>query len=56
MRLVLLTILAGIVIALAGCATNDRPQDPDRVSSIPWNKPQPWEGQGPFGGLMQGAR
>ena len=35
---------------LAGCAS-DEPEDPNRVSSIPWNRPEKWEGQGAMGGF-----
>ena len=45
-----LVILAA---AIAGCASTDRPKDEERVSSIPWAKPESWQGQGPFGGMMQ---
>jgi hypothetical protein len=52
-----LRILLAIVAAgIAGCATTDKPKEEDRVSSIPWAKPEGWEGQGAFGGMMQGAR
>ena len=56
MRPLLLAVLLGIALGLAGCATTNQPKDPNNVSSIPWNKPAPWESQGPFGGLMQGSR
>jgi hypothetical protein len=32
---------------LAGCATTKE----DDVSTIPWNRPQNWEGQGAMGGF-----
>jgi hypothetical protein len=51
-RLLLLIIAAGIT----GCASTDKPKQEDRVSSIPWAKPESWEGQGAFGGMMQGSR
>ena len=37
----------------SSCAT-DVPQESDRVSTIPWNRPEKWEGQGPLGGFNQG--
>ncbi len=40
----ILLLLAGLA---AGCATT---QDED-VSSIPWNRPQQWEGTGALGGF-----
>jgi hypothetical protein len=52
-RLLLATLL---VAGIAGCAGTDKPKDDERVSSIPWAKPESWQGQGPFGGMMQGSR
>lgn len=40
-------LLFGLVLA-GGCATT---KTEDNVSSIPWNKPQQWEGQGALGGF-----
>lgn len=40
-------LLAGWLTA--GCATT--PEDKDDVSSIPWNRPQNWEGTGALGGF-----
>lgn len=47
--------------ALSSCATQKEPeplikQDGDQVSTIPWNKPQSWEGQGQLGGLQDQAQ
>lgn len=50
-RVLLVVISAG----LSGCATTDKPTQDDRVSSIPWAKPESWEGQGAFGGMLQGS-
>jgi hypothetical protein len=44
----LLGLLAG---ALAGCQT---PKEGE-VSSIPWNRPQSWEGTGALGGMQPGG-
>lgn len=41
-------LLAGI---LGGCA-HDGEEDPNRVSTIPWNRPENWESQGPLGSMM----
>jgi len=49
-RILLLILAAGI----AGCASNDKRADDERVSSIPWARPEGWQGQGGFGGMMQG--
>ncbi len=48
-------LLAIIAASIAGCASTERSQE-DRVSSIPWAKPESWEGQGAFGSMMQGSR
>ena len=44
----LLVLLAGLLV---GCQA---PQEGD-VSSIPWNRPQPWEGTGALGGMQPGG-
>jgi len=56
MRPILRLFLALAAAGIAGCAGTDKPQDDERVSSIPWAKPESWQGQGPFGGMMQGSR
>jgi hypothetical protein len=42
-------LLAGV---LAGCASQGTEEDPGRVSTIPWNRPESWEGQGPLGSML----
>lgn len=51
MRLLALGWLTGLLFSLCGCAETE-PQDPNRVSTIPWNRPEKWEGQGPMGGFL----
>jgi hypothetical protein len=54
-------ILAGVMVlmvaaAFGGCATSERnkPLGPQSENdSKPWNRPQPGEGQGMFGGALQ---
>ncbi|SDU07554.1 hypothetical protein SAMN05444156_1816 [Verrucomicrobium sp. GAS474] len=58
----LLLFLAAATLALAGCAGGAKPDDTqstsdvdgngNKVSSIPWNRPQSWEGGGMLGGAM----
>jgi len=43
-------LLAGGVVFLGGCATTQQQQE-NNVSSIPWNRPQDWEGTGAMGGF-----
>lgn len=41
---------------LGGCVSED-PDDPNRrVSNIPFNRPEKWEGQGPMGGMVPGSQ
>jgi len=47
-RWLYLLVAAGIVILATGCATTSKDED---VSTIPWNRPQSWEGQGQLGGM-----
>ena len=54
-RLVALLFLAGMLILLPSCAET-QPQDPNRVSTIPWNRPEKWEGQGPLGGFSPNSQ
>ena len=53
-RILALGLLIGTLGFLPGCA-NDEPKDPNRVSNIPWNRPEKWEGQGPLGGFNPGG-
>lgn len=46
-RIALLFLLAATATLGSGCAT---PKEGE-VSSIPWNRPQSWEGQGALGGF-----
>lgn len=50
-----LALLIASVVLMPGCTT-DQPEDPNRVSTIPWNRPQPWEGQGPLGAFAPQSR
>ncbi len=57
-RLFLILPFLGFLMSLSGCASSHTAND-DSVSTIPWNRPAQWEGQGPMGGMMmmqQGAR
>ena len=50
-----LFLLLVAAFILSGCAGRETPADGSAVSEIPWNKPESWEGKGPFGGLMPGG-
>ena len=45
--------LCALAIILPACADSGSKRDSgDRVSTIPWNRPEKWEGQGALGGFM----
>jgi type IV pilus biogenesis protein CpaD/CtpE len=49
-RITLLLVLMVMSTILAnGCATTN---DDNNVSSIPWDRPQQWEGSGALGGMQ----
>lgn len=51
-RIVSLFLLAATTLMTGGCASTSDTNADDRVSNIPWNRPERWEGQGPMGGMM----
>jgi hypothetical protein len=52
-RIALLAALAAIAFGLGACASNDLgPDGRPRESSIPWNRPQSWEGPGVYGSAI----
>jgi hypothetical protein len=53
LRLFALLVLASVVLGLGGCASNDPMADGrPRESTIPWNRPQSWEGPGVYGSAI----
>ena len=56
-KLLLGVLLLGALTLLPSCATKPEPQplvsDPNAAheSTIPWNKQEKWESQGPYAGL-----
>ena len=58
MRLSLFAILlaAFVGLLLGGCADSGKPEDPNHVSNIPWNRPESWEGKGAMGGFSPGTQ
>ena len=54
-RVLTLLALAIMLVVLPSCA-DDKPKDPNRVSTIPWNRPEKWEGQGPLGGFSPNSQ
>jgi len=56
-RLLNSLLLAAAFILLPGCAaTDDSPESQHAGSSIPWNRPEKWEGPGVMGSMMSGSR
>lgn len=52
-----LALVALALVGLTGCASTEA-EDPtlkgrERYSTVPWNKPQSWEGKGVLGGVVQ---
>jgi hypothetical protein len=46
-----------LILWACGCASGGNQQDQNpNASSIPWNRPQSWEGQGMLGGFDQGPQ
>lgn len=45
-------LFAAVVFILLPACSSPEEQDPNRVSTIPWNRPEKWEGQGPMGGML----
>jgi hypothetical protein len=37
---------------MGGCAASSSTRDADRVSKIPWNRPEKWEQSTGFGSIM----
>lgn len=54
LRLLACFALVALSFVLSSCAEHE--SDPDRVSTIPWNRPEKWEGQGPLGSMGMGSR
>jgi len=52
-----LALVAFALVSLTGCASTES-KDPtmdgrEKYSTVPWNKPQNWEGKGVLGGVVQ---
>ena len=55
----LLPLILLAAVTFSGCASESGTASADRVSTIPWNRPQSWEGQGAMGmmgGFMPGSQ
>lgn len=47
-----------LLLCAGGCESDEQKQQEQNpnASSIPWNHPQSWEGQGMMGGFNQGSQ
>jgi len=55
-RILGLFLAIAAIICLSACQSDQsQPQDPNKVSTIPWNRPETWEGSGGLGGMMPGT-
>lgn len=52
MKLIFGFFLLVFAVVLTGCGGNSSAQDQNHVSTIPWNKPEKWEGTGALGGMV----
>ncbi|NOY00334.1 MAG: hypothetical protein GXP30_11450 [Verrucomicrobia bacterium] len=51
---ILASVAACGLMSLSSCATDKTPKPPhERISTIPQNQPESWEGGSPFGGFGQ---
>ncbi len=56
-RLIALFLVAAAGFLPSGCALDDPKPDPNaKVSTMPWNRPEGWEGKGSFGGFAPGTQ
>lgn len=49
-------LLALVLLAASGCASDEKSNSTYAGSSIPWNKPEKWEGPGVLGSAIQGTQ
>jgi hypothetical protein len=55
MRRISLLILLASLLGLGGCATDAEVSTEHAAGSLPWNRPESWEGTGMMGAAMQGT-
>ncbi|MDX6766133.1 MAG: hypothetical protein SFU85_05035 [Candidatus Methylacidiphilales bacterium] len=59
MKRFLLVLAASVIVVagLSGCASTESQDSTkegrSKYSTVPWNKPQSWEGKGVLGGVVQ---
>jgi hypothetical protein len=55
MRRINWLLIAAALLALGGCAMDSEVSPAHAEGSLPWNRPQSWEGAGAMGAAMQGT-
>ena len=45
-------LLMSLMMFVSGCASQPQQDDPNKVSTIPWNRPEKWEGPGVLGSQL----
>lgn len=51
------SLLLGLLLScLPGCAVDETSEAQHGGSSLPWNRPEKWEGAGMMGSMMQGSQ
>lgn len=55
-RFLALAALTALSLGLSACATDTTADGRPRESSIPWNRPQSWEGAGVYGSAINQPR
>jgi hypothetical protein len=57
MKSLFLTALLGFsALSLTSCASKEEDPtkaDREKISTVPWSKPERWEGKGALGGMVQ---
>lgn len=55
MKVCSLLLILVVTVLMGGCATDGDSRSSHNESSLPWNRPQAWEGAGALGAAMQGT-
>lgn len=55
-RLLSSLLLAAGLLAVGGCASDNKPESQQAGANLPWNRPEKWEGPGVMGSMMQGSQ
>ena len=57
MKLLMFALFAGFLsLSITSCAHKDEDttrEGREKISTVPWSKPESWEGKGALGGIVQ---